>query len=280
LVVAGGGSLLLSFVGGEVGLFYLWTIVRREFLMSGRIDSKGSQALFSLLARSVIQIIAGFTGCLHFRHPFILGGFYFSMSMLWAQVFPFVALYLYKNADGIADNTNDHNDLYFDNNTDGLTDNINNHDDLGEKLQLLLICSFVVWLMLNVAFFCTIDLNYIFTFFSIERGPAWVARRFKEEGAKDFQKFDIIFDTNLDYSEPVHGEVKEWIAANIVEWRAEKPEWFVVEMIPDDFLPKEVFVAEGGARRRRSNFSLREIAGFHVDEASDNNDRRVHPVSG
>ena len=257
LVVAGGGRLLMSFVGVELGLFYLWKIARREFQGSTRIDSKVSHVMYSTLARIVLQIIAGFTGCLHFRHPFILGGFYFSMSMLWAQVFPFVALHLYNNADGLADNTN-------------------NHDDLGENVQLLLICSFVVWLMLNVAFFCTIDLSYIFTFFSTERGHTWVVRRFKEEGAKESQKFDILFDNNLDYSKPVHGEAKEWIAANIDRWRADQPEWFIVEMIPDEFLPKEVFEAEGGAKRRkRSSVSLREIVG--VREASVG---RVHPQVG
>jgi len=236
----------MIFVGVELGLFYLWKIGRREF-----------RAITDMIGCCVVQIIAGFTGCLHFRHPFILGGFYYSMSMLWAQVFPFVALHLYNNADGLADNTND-------------------HDDLGENVQLMLICSFAVWLMLNVAFFCTIDLSYIFTFFSIERGPAWVVRRFKEEGAKDSQKFDVIFDNNLDYSKPVHGEVKEWIAANIDRWRSEMPEWFQVEIIPDEFLPKEVFEAEGGAkRRRRSSVSLREIVG--LSEASVG---RVHPQVG
>jgi len=244
----------MIFVGCELGLYYLWKIARREFPISPRNDSKRFKAIVSTLTRIVYQIIAGFTGCLHFRHPFILGGFYYSMSMLWAQVFPFVALHLYNNSDGLADSTND-------------------HDDLGEKVQLLLICSFVFWLMLIVAFFCTIDLSYIFTFFSIETGPTCVVRRFEEEGAKDFQKFDVIFDTNLDYSKPVHGEVKEWIAANIDRWRAEMPEWFIVEIIPDEFLPKEVFEAEGGAkRRRRSSVSLREIVG--VREASVG---RVHP---
>ena len=130
--------------------------------------------------------------------------------------------------------------------------------------------------MLIVAFFCTIDLSYIFTFFSIERVPAWVVRLFKEEGANDSQKFAMIFDSNLDYSKPVHGEVKEWIAANIDRWRSEMPEWFIVEIIPDEFLPREVFEAEGGAkRRRRSSVSLREIVGLRETSVG-----RVHPQAG
>ena len=96
----------MSFVGSELGLFYLWKIGRREFLTSTRFDSKVSHAMASFLGLIVVQIIAGFTGCLHFRHPFLLGGIYFSMSMLWAQVFPFVALHLFldsKKASGWTD---------------------------------------------------------------------------------------------------------------------------------------------------------------------------------
>ena len=49
-------------------------------------------------------------------------------------------------------------------------------------------------------------------------------------------------------------------------------------MIPDEFLPKEILEAEGGAkrRRRRSSVSLREIVGLReVDNAG-----RVHPQVG
>jgi len=43
-------------------------------------------------------------------------------------------------------------------------------------------------------------------------------------------------------------------------------------LIPDEFLPKDVLEAEGGAKRRRSSVSLREIVGW-----KENEDRRVHP---
>ena len=44
------------------------------------------------------------------------------------------------------------------------------------------------------------------------------------------------------------------------------------EIIPDELLPKDVLKAEGGAKRRRSSVSLREIIGLR--EASVG---RVHP---
>ena len=67
-------------------------------------------------------------------------------------------------------------------------------------------------------------------------------------------------------------KVKLWVAENIDGWRRETPDWFNIELIPDEFLPKDAFEAEGGAKRRRSSVSLREIVGL-----SEGSVGRVHP---
>ena len=51
--------------------------------------------------------------------------------------------------------------------------------------------------------------------------------------------------------------------------------FFVLGFVPDEYLPKEIFEAEGGAKRRRSSMSLRETVGLR--EASVG---RVHPQAG
>ena len=89
---------------------------------------------------------------------------------------------------------------------------------------------------------------------------------------EDSQKFDAVFSNRIDYTKSIHEDVKEWVRENVNQWNRERPGWFNIEIIPDDFLPKEVFEAEGGAKRRRSSVSLREIAGLR--EASVG---RVHP---
>jgi len=66
----------------------------------------------------------------------------------------------------------------------------------------------------------------------------------------------------LSYSTSVHGEVKEWVGANIARRKVKKPDWIIIEMIPDDVLPRDVLEAEGGAMRRRSSYRLREIVGL------------------
>jgi len=82
-------------------------------------------------------------------------------------------------------------------------------------------------------------------------------------------KFDAIFTNNLRYTRSIHADVKAWVAMNIDQWVAKTPPWFHIERIPDEFLPEEVFDAEGGAARRRrssATASLRELTGLKAPE--------------
>ena len=234
-------KLLSSFVGVEIIAYDFLKVLRNDFYYWSR--ATGAVALLtSFCARFVAKVIVDFSGCLHMRHPYELGGLGFTMSMFWAQAFPFVAL------------------QYFD----------------GEKKQILtafLAICFSLWLVVNIIFFCTIDLSYLNTFFGTKTAPQYTCELYLT-GKEDFQKFDAIFTNRIQYTKNIHEEVKEWVAENLGEWRRERPDWFNIEMIPDELLPKDVFESVGGAnrRRRRSSVSLREIIGLR--EASVG---RVHP---
>jgi len=174
--------------------------------------------------------------------------------MMWSQAFPFVALGLY-NGD---------RDVGFE----------DNGGALGEGIAFALICSFVIWLLLNVCFFCTIDLSYIWTFFGTKTASQYSCELFLTS-KDDFSKFRAVFKNRISYTKKVHVEVKKWVAENIKQWIEERPDWFKIERIPDEYLPKDVLEAEGGARRRRSSVSLREILGL-----GEENEGRVHPQVG
>ena len=74
--------------------------------------------------------------------------------------------------------------------------------------------------------------------------------------------------------------MKEWVANNIDRWKVDNPDWFKIELIPDEFLPQVVLVAEGGLgrKRRRSSISLREIVGLEESFSEESNrSRRMAP---
>jgi len=229
-------SKALLFIGGEIGFYLLFKILRRDF----HHWIPGFPWFFSLIHRIIVKVIADFTGCLHLRHPYEMGGLGFTISMIWAQAFPFVAL------------------QYFD-------------GEMKDTSTSFLAVSFTAWLVLNIIFFCTVDLSYLNTFFGTKTASQYTCELYLT-AEDDFQKFDAIFTNRIQYTKSIHGKVKKWIAENLSVWRRERPDWFKIEMIPDEFLPKEVFKEEGGAKRRRSSVSLREIIGLR--EASIG---RVHP---
>ena len=214
------------------GDFYCW------YRLEGAIA-----ILCSFFERVCVKIIMDYTGCLHLRHPYELGGLAFSISMIWAQAFPFVALQLYEDSATTKD-----------------------------ALTLFLVDSFTLWLLLNIAFFCTIDLRYLGTFFGTKTAPQYTCDYFLTS-TEDFQKWDAVFENRLIYITSIHKEVKTWVADSVARWKYFRPPFFKVEMIPDDLRPAEVLVAEGGATRRRSNASSRDLVGFKEDGSN-----KVHPV--
>jgi len=232
-------EMALLFIGGEIGLYLVFKILRQDY----HYWIPGAPLIGSLFQRIVVKVVADFTGCLHFRHPQEMGGLGFTISMVWAQAFPFVAL------------------QYFD-------------GEMKDIMTGFLAISFAAWLVLNIIFFCTIDLSYLNTFFGTKTAPQYICELFLTS-KEDHQRFRAVFKKRIQYTKSIHGEVKDWVAANIDKWKRRNPNWFKIEMIPDEFLPKDVLEAEGGAKRRRSSVSLREMVGLR--EASVG---RVHPQAG
>jgi len=157
--------------------------------------------------------------------------------MVWAQAFPFMALQFVEEGDTIAKGT----------------------------ITLILVGCFSLWLMLNLAFFCTIDLSYLGTFFGTKTAPQYTCEYFTTS-IEDFQRWDAVFENRIEYTQTIHDEVRTWVADNVARWKVESPSFFKIEMIPDKLLPDSVVEAEGGARRRRINVSIREFVDLAVDK--------------
>jgi len=140
LLAASSNKLILTFLyTGEI-LFYLtYKVARGDFIYFVPFKEIHWSLILSFVERVLTKTVVDFSGCLHYRHPLEMGGLAFSLSMVWAQVFPFVALQLFEGEE--------------------IT------DDMQENVTAFLFGSFGLWLILNAWFFCTIDLHYINTFF-------------------------------------------------------------------------------------------------------------------
>ena len=239
LAVSNTDNLVLIFIGGEMGLYLLYKCFCGDFIC--HLPLSGFLAIWvSFFHRVVEKVVTDFSGCLHCRHPYELGGLGFTISVIWAQAFPLAALQFFE--DGA----------------------------MKKDITAVFVVSFSLWLVLNIIFFCTIDSHYLNTFFGSKTGAEFL-REFFLTSEEDEYRFNAIFKKRIQYTKSIHGEVKEWVRSNIDEWKREKPNWFRIELIPDEFLPKEAFEAEGGARRHRSTL-FREFV--RLREASAGS---VHP---
>jgi len=139
---------------------------------------------------------------------------------------------------------------------------------------------FGLWLLLNIVFFCTIDLSFISTFFGTKTAAQYTCELYNMS-KEDYQRFDVVFTNKLSYSKNVHEDMKIWVAANIERWKAEEEDlsWLKIEMIDDIFLSVDAWIAEGGAKRRRSSvMSIREVFGVVNNDNDDGRSEvRVRP---
>jgi len=64
---------LMSLIIGEVGVYLIYKVVRGDFHCWYRFDavSGTSGIVLSLCSRALSKIVTDFSGCLHFRHPYV-----------------------------------------------------------------------------------------------------------------------------------------------------------------------------------------------------------------
>ena len=114
---------------------------------------------------------------------------------------------------------------------------------------------------MNIAFFFSIDLSYLKTFFTRKTAPQYTCELFltsEEESAK----FRAAFKSRSSFTKEIRDDVKEWVSLNIDGWKEDHESWFKIEMIPDDMLPAAILEAEGGPKRRRCSIIRRRIKIF------------------
>lgn len=208
MMVAYDAKTARLFVLAEHAAYMLFKIVRRDFYYFIKVDGP-LRTLLSFFERVSVKVIVDFSGCLHFRHPYELGGFAFSLSMVWAQAFPFVAASYYNS-------------------------NSNNEID-SKVVWRFLLSSFLTWFVLSAAFLLTIRREYIKTFFGTQTAPEYTVSFFRG-GEDDEVKWDAVFTNHLSYTKSIEEEVKAWCGEKLRKWKREKPAFFKIDKIPKEWL--------------------------------------------
>ena len=87
--------MALSIIGGEFVAYLLYKSIRNDSAYHLRVDEKWEKIIV-LIGRTVSKIMADYTGCFHFRHPYELGGSVFVVTVVLSIVFPYFSLQFFE----------------------------------------------------------------------------------------------------------------------------------------------------------------------------------------
>ncbi|GMI24568.1 hypothetical protein TeGR_g5832 [Tetraparma gracilis] len=238
-------SWLLGYFAVDHALHLVYRLMRQDLPIMTPMPATLTY-LVSPIVRIVFKTINDFTGSPVFRLPLLLGGAYWLFSLIASQASVFFCVHLYNEyAEAPSDDVDkiEANALWAG----------------AGGLAAAWLCAFAYF-----AFWVAVP-EYRHTLWS------WHAGRFSRD---DFLKIESdegkfgLFDVNLLLWESENGEdMKAWTAENWARWKAEKPAWFVVEKVPDQFIPAAELAQLGHNRKRRGSAagsvreSFREGAG-------------------
>ncbi|GMH95050.1 hypothetical protein TL16_g13066 [Triparma laevis f. inornata] len=225
VIVLGLARYAREYNRGDMLLFLTYKIIRRDFQYWIPLYGVAGFAV-SLLVRVAVKAIADFTGCLHFRHPYEVGGIYFTIN-LFLPTIGLVAVML--SMDLSAHNFSDTTITFL------------------ETVVPVLVSSLV---FLFGLFFVIINKEYWRTFFSFETGAQMTRRNFLD--GDNVMKCEV-FGCHASQWYPIKGKVEQWVSSGWAQWEEERPEWF------SDIWKESVLEEMRPLKRRSSSLSKRSL---------------------
>lgn len=225
--------LLSYFTIGMSIFLLLFKIARDDFRYMFRVDGVLSW-ICSFMLRLMVKTVTDFTGWIHARHPYEMGGMVWVINLFAGQVVSIFSVHLHFSYDNGSSNLNE---IF-----------------VWKVVFLFLLAS----LLSFTGFLACMDSKYIHTFFSTETGTQFLCNIFRN--AKTDEERCSIFKKHRSYYSKIEDEVKKWLNENWEMLEAENAKWFVISLIPTDLLP-EIYIERlpGRGRERRSSLSLRDV---------------------
>ena len=227
-----------------MSLFWCYKFLRRDARHWIPVEGLFSY-ISTFLCRILTKTVVDFTLIIQFRHPFDLGGLYWTMNMVMNQLFCFVSIYIYETFG----------------------------EDTNEDMVLLLwkiVGGLFVFSMLNfVLFLRLIKREYWATFFTTITGFQYVVNNYKE-AKTDELKFEV-FGHNRNLYDSIQEDIMKWLNENWETWVESSPKWFTpaaISTVPSDLLPKKALSDMGGVTGRKASIiKMKEEKGKDARES-------------
>ena len=180
-------SSAYAYLAASMGVFLLYRACRGDLHYWVPLEGKTGWFV-SVLARLNVKIIADFTACIHFRHPKELGGLYYSLTLLQAQVGSAVFAKLYVDA------------------SDGDAEAL-----AAEMIYTVVATASMTWACSYSLFFAHIKKGYAGTFIDTRSAVKYTVDIFNDPKASDQQKADVTMNTRV-YWRSIEDEVRKFLA--------------------------------------------------------------------
>ena len=245
----GGKTLVVAVMGGEMVAYLIFKVVRGDFRYWVPVP-QGTSLAGSLITRVVVKVTCDFTGFLHARHPYEMGGFYWLMNMVWTQASVFGAIKLKEEfGRGMEEDV-------------GEIERVVKDEDYLMIATVLLLLWFVA--LLGLMFGSEKELRR--TFYSFMTGKQYNEALFH---SGEDEIMILVFADHPSYYAHFEDEIKEWLGKKWNDWHnTGRPRWLTEELIkkiPGRLLPggedkgvleeigedggeREDFIAGGGRR--------------------------------
>lgn len=241
-------AILAIYLVGDIFVMFAIKLTRCDFTYWPPTDSSWLRNLVSFIARVITKVIVDFTGSPLYRHPYEMGGFYYSFTLIST---PFVCFYFGSRYLAHVEDEEVQASL------PSIFSSEQVYGSIG-ALSVLQLISFISLLKI-------MPKKYRSTFYSLKTGSRYCCELFQKT-REDSCKIHI-FGNCKSYWEPVQSEVRVWLNDRLPTWINESPEWFddqIKSTIPDELLDnpsilKKIRGAEVEKIRERRKSSIMQL---------------------
>jgi len=211
LAQVGGWYLVFTVASFELLVYFIYKAVRRDLRYWPPLPGKYS-IFVSWLMRVVVKTVSDFTGFLHARHPYEMGGFYWLLNGVYVQMSLLGALKLKKEFGWkIHGNDGDEFPAFSD-------------ECYRDIAYVLLVC----WIVSMASIILASEKEFRHTFYSLRTAKQYSFALFNCES--DSIKIRVLSD-HRDFYSWYEDKIKEWFLENWDEWMAARPDWLTDEWI-------------------------------------------------